>query len=1141
MHPRESDKLRLLFIGEGLVLAGAIEIAQTRGHQITGVFCTAAPEASAMARAGLPVSGPVGTVAEFVAANSCDVVFSIANGRILDIDTLARPRLAAVNYHNAPLPAYAGRWATAWAILNGEPEHGITWHLMAPGIDTGPILVQRRFALAPTETTGTLNLRCTEAALGSFEEVLGKLKDGDISGQSQDFTQRSYFGRSNTAPNGGVIDWNWPVAKILRFVRACDWGSSANAFGEAKIVLPGGCTHGVRSAAATTGTGLPGVILEKEGTSLTVACTDGAVRFRLDRAPNLQSVISLTVTHDFDAVHRAAKVEALTYPTVLQPILGSIMANAAVGPHLPAILGDQIHITREDLVLRARCFATTLLAHGMRREDGVGLLLPMGYDFLAAALGAMLAGGAYVPLNPSSPPARLAFEIAEAGITHVIGELVDSVSPLNITGLVFIDAGNIAAAGSAVLPEISPKQCAYRIFTSGSTGRPKAVEISHGALANLVAHYHDALLMSHDDRMTALAHPTFDASVGDIWPILTAGGILLLPPNDILLDPAGLIKWLCDVSASYSFVPTAVAELLLGLHWPAEMELKGLLTGGSALHHRPPPELPFRVINTYGPTENTVDSLWGDVGPTGGRPSIGKPIRGVTAKVLGEDGKSVLPGETGELALGGAQLALGYRGRPELTAERFQISDGERWYRTGDLVRMDLHGDYEFHGRMDDQVQVMGIRVEPGEIEALLKSDTRVADAICLPLRMGEHVTGLAAHVSPRSGEVSGMLAADLRRLLQQQLPVALVPRTLRLHDTLPYNSAGKVDRKALSDADAALTPDANATHETDHLRAIWLACVPGSAGANEDQSFWDLGGDSLAAIVLLMRLEKEAGIHMPVGAFLTSPSLSGIRRHQAMSDAVRSSANNDELPCNLISLQPEGDSHPLYIIHGLSGNILAFRHLAQALSPHRPVYGVEAFPLDKECPNGHSVTAIATRYADQIIARTPRGPIYLLGFSLGGWYAYATAAALLERGADVGFLGILDTYELGPVIDKWVSLHVLAFKLRTKLFNMPRILLERAERYIVRKLKNSPKSGVDPFEELMGHYRPQPLPIMVNLFSTPATIARITPLWRHYARGGLQIHLILDNHEDFIHADHAHHLAATIDKVLISIEVERP
>ncbi len=590
------------------MLAGAIAMAQALGHQIAGVFSNSVAEASAMARVGLPVAGPTGSVADFVAANSCDVLFSIANGHILDIDTLARPRLAAVNYHNGPLPANAGRWATAWAILNGESDHGITWHLMASGIDTGAILVQRRFSLAPAETTGTLNLRCTEVALGSFEEVLRKLEDGDISGQSQDFTQRSYFGRSKTVPNGGLIDWNWPVAKILSLVRACDWGSSANAFGEAKVVLPGGSVCVVRSALATSGKDLPGVIIALEGVSITVACSDGAVQFRLDCAPNLQTAIPLETTQALDADHHAANVEAFTRPTNLQPILGSILANAAVSPHLSAILGDQIEFTREDLVLRARCFATTLLAQGLHREAGVGLLLPMGYDFVAAALGVMLAGGAYVPLNPSSPPARLAFEIAEGGVTHVIGELVDGVIPVNTSALVFVDARNIPAADPIILPEISADQCAYRIFTSGSTGRPKAVEISHGALANLVAHYHDALMMSRDDRMTALAHPTFDASMGDMWPILSAGGILLIPPSDILLDPAGLIKWLYDVGATYSFVPTAVAELLLSLQWPAEMKLKGLLTGGSALHHRPSPDLPFKVINTYGPTENTVDS-----------------------------------------------------------------------------------------------------------------------------------------------------------------------------------------------------------------------------------------------------------------------------------------------------------------------------------------------------------------------------------------------------------------------------------------------------------------------------------------------------------------------------------------------------
>ncbi len=241
--------LRILFVGESLVLAGAVEAARSRGHQVVAVFATSAAEVAALEQAGTPVHGPEGDVAAFVAAHDCDVLLSIINCHILDATTLSRPRIAAVNYHNAPLPAYAGLWATTLAVLNGEATHGVTWHLMERGIDTGAILAQHVFALADEETTATLNVRCTAAALESFAEVLGKLETGDVAGRIQDRSKRTYHGQAATVPHNGVIDWQCSTDSVLRLVRACDWGLSANPFGRATIVAPTGTLHVVRSAA----------------------------------------------------------------------------------------------------------------------------------------------------------------------------------------------------------------------------------------------------------------------------------------------------------------------------------------------------------------------------------------------------------------------------------------------------------------------------------------------------------------------------------------------------------------------------------------------------------------------------------------------------------------------------------------------------------------------------------------------------------------------------------------------------------------------------------------------------------------------------------------------------------------------------
>ena len=1184
-------RLRLLFIGEGLVLAGAIEIARSRGHEIAAVFSTVATEAAAMGSASFPVLGPRGSVADFVASHDCDILLSIANGRILDAATLARPRLAAVNYHNGPLPAYAGMWVTAWAVLNGEEHHGVTWHLIAPGIDTGPILVQRRFPLAPTETTGSLNLHCTEAALESLEEVFGKCEQGAITGEPQDFSRRSYYGRSDTAPNGGVIDWDWPAENIVRLVRACDWGSSANAFGQAKLAVPGGGTHAVRSASVTPGTGVPGAVLASDDEGLVVACGDGAVRLRLTYAADLRSLASLMngehCGHPVVNAPAPAAKTAAKRPGSFHSIVDAIAALADAAPHTHAIVDDGPPVTRQVLTKRSRAFATALLSTGLRPDDGVGILLPGGADFVAAALGAMRAGGAYVPLDPSSPPARLMFEIAEAGVTHVVGDRDCSFGPANFPEVVFFTVSQFdGRIDDHDLPKIGPDQCAYRIFTSGSTGRPKAVEITHGALTNLVAHYHNALPMGSGDRMTALAHTTFDASVGDIWPVLSAGGTLLIPPKHILLDPENLIQWLGRARATLAFVPTAIAERLFSLPWPKGLELKTLLTGGSALHHRPPPGLPFRVINTYGPTENTVDSLWAEIGSAGGRPPIGSPITSVTCTVVDDNRKPVKHGEIGELVLRSTQVARGYRGRPQLNAEHFDLLQEERGYFTGDLVRINSDGDFEFHGRIDDQIQLRGIRVEPGEIEALLKADPRVAEAVCLPVRTGTEVTGLTAHVSPAVGLASTeTLANELRVLLRGQLPVAIVPKEIKLHAVLPYTNAGKVDRLALIKSDDAVPLRDTSTRESDPIRAAWLEVLPGAIGAGEDQSVWELGGDTLAAIELLMRLEKKAGVRVPVAQFLTNPSLTGLRHviaQQRTSTVVRLDMNERANPDNLVALQPHGQRAPLFVIHGYGGTVLDYVELARNFAPHRPVYGLQASHSEGVGPDQTSVTAMAARYADQILERQPQGPIHLLGFSAGGWYSHAVAAALVERGVSIGLFGILDTeaihfvrlnrrdrvFLMTPMMLARLGVHLAHMFQHPSKLARPNYLLGRLKamnyhlrgflgiRLPVPELVSTrsgrftdlfgetaktelPPAGQDPFMVLLRAYRPLYLPISADVFGPRKRLKHLARIWGLFARNRLRCHPLFENHLDFRRADLMPQLAEALEGVITSIELE--
>ena len=904
----KAGKLRFVLLGEGLALAAAIERLRRNGHEIVGIVACSEAEGHAMARTGVPVCVKPVDPAEFLASFAFDVLLSIYNGYVLRAETLALARIASINYHNAPLPAYAGLRATAWAVLHGEGSHGITWHHIDPQIDTGLVLAQRCFPLTPEETTASLNLRCTVAALESFEEILVCIEEGRLEGRPQDRTGRSYFKRSDTLPGGGLIDWRWPGERILRMVRACDWGNTVNDFGSAAFAVEGGPARFVWSATTATGApSIPGTVMGCEGDTATVACGDGALRLTLSSADGLSVGMVLPLLEEAQlaeagAIHRrailsesrwiasllppqaipapsspdkatqesiachggreefllavkevlgaetliaveckeaayglmqrwipakagegAGQDQLLSMPGLLRDIAhrrpelnkaadwlsavrvrvyrygpmdplppGTIalgmddrvhfcgahaLAHAVVGamgserdaalpsslagetvltmvaaqaytdPASPAMEEDGRTATRGDLRHRAERLALHLVAVGLKKEDGVGVLLPAGVHFVVGALAAMRAGAAYVPLAPGSPAKRLGVEVVEAGVKHIVtsNEHKDQLNGLGIPFSV-IDEIALPENETVLLPQVFPDDCAYRIFTSGSTGKPKVVEITHGALANLIEHYSTALPMQRSDRMTMLANPVFDASVADIWPILAAGGTLIVPPPRILLHLQELMDWLVKTASTCAFVTTPIAERLLRMQWPRDIALHTLLTGGDVLHTRPPAGLPFRLINTYGPTENTVDSLWGVVEPGLGRPTIGRPIQGVTAWVADENGSPVTPGQMGELILGGKQVARGYRGQPALTAAKFPMDPSDprlRTYRTGDRTRANEAGDFEFHGRIDYQLQVLGQRVEPEEIEAVLKSDHRVEEAICLPTYQGLEVTGL--------------------------------------------------------------------------------------------------------------------------------------------------------------------------------------------------------------------------------------------------------------------------------------------------------------------------------------------------------------------------------------------------------------
>ncbi|HYO16637.1 MAG TPA: non-ribosomal peptide synthase/polyketide synthase [Thermoanaerobaculia bacterium] len=534
-------------------------------------------------------------------------------------------------------------------------------------------------------------------------------------------------------------------------------------------------------------------------------------------------------------------------------------------------------LTYGELDEAANRLARHLARLGVGIESRVGVCLERSPKMIVALLAILKTGGAYLPLDPGHPAERLSFIREDAGLTAVLASEPE------------VDAGLAGESAAPLAVRVDPDNLAYAIYTSGSTGTPKGTELTHRGLLNLVAWHLAAFDVGEGDRCTQVASPAFDASVWEIWTALAAGATLCLPPEEVRLEAPALLAWLAAERVTVSFLPTPLAEAFLA-HLeegpePEGLALRVLLTGGDRLRRAPRAGLPFRLVNNYGPTESTVVATSGTVEGGEGVPSIGRPIHNTRVLVLDRDFAPVPVGVPGELLVGGLGLARGYLARPALTSERF-VPDpfsgpGARLYRTGDLVRWSPSGTIEFLGRIDFQVKVRGLRIEMGEIEAVLAGQPGVREAVVIAREDRPGQIRLVAFVVPQdlaTATTPVELGGDLRR----RLPDYMIPSAFVLLEALPLSPNGKVDRRSLSgvevipQAPAGEEPAAPRTPTEELLAGLW-AEVLGLDRVGVHDDFFELGGHSLLATRLASRIRSALRVEMPLGLLFERPTVAGL------------------------------------------------------------------------------------------------------------------------------------------------------------------------------------------------------------------------------------------------------------------------
>ncbi|MFO0723577.1 MAG: non-ribosomal peptide synthase/polyketide synthase [Myxococcota bacterium] len=571
------------------------------------------------------------------------------------------------------------------------------------------------------------------------------------------------------------------------------------------------------------------------------------------------------------------------------PVHALVAARAKEKPEAIAVVGpDGTALRYRELDARAERIAQHLIARGVGPGSIVGVCIGRSLEMVTAIYGILKAGAAYLPTDPSYPLERLEFIAKDANPPLILisgadpyGEAV-KVPRLDVKRLLDSVPTPPAAAPRAA----TAQDLAYVIYTSGSTGLPKGVLVAHENLLNLIGWHVSAFGLTSSDHTTHLASVAFDAAAWEIWPTLTQGACLHVVPGDLSAAPPALVKRLLQQKINISFLPTPVAEAALKEPWPSDAALRFMLTGGDRLHSWAPAGLPFRFVNNYGPTETTVVATSGIVGPDegAGLPSIGRPLPNYQLYILDRARRPVPPGAIGELYIGGAGVTRGYLNRPELNAERFlpdpfAKTPGARMYASGDLARHLPDGQIAFLGRRDRQVQVRGVRVEPGEIEAALAAHPKIAAAAVVSedLKQNGDVR-LVAFAVRKPGERAD--ATIFASYLAHTLPPALVPSRVLLVDEIPLTTHGKVDyaKLAARAKESAVRAEyvAPKTQQEEVLASIWSA-VLGQPNVGTADDFFELGGHSLKATQVVARAREALGIELPLKLIFERRTISKI------------------------------------------------------------------------------------------------------------------------------------------------------------------------------------------------------------------------------------------------------------------------
>jgi amino acid adenylation domain-containing protein len=686
-------------------------------------------------------------------------------------------------------------------------------------------------------------------------------------------------------------------------------------------------------------------------------------------------------------------------------------------------------LTYGELNERANQLAWHLKNTGVVPDTVVGICCERSLETIVAVIGVIKAGAAYVPLDPTYPKKRLAFMLEDTRSPIILTQehLAPTLPQENVHLLCLDTEWKTIAKQPTKNPlcAVDPKNLAYLIYTSGSTGKPKGVAMPHGPLVNLLQWQFKNWSARPNATTLQFASLNFDVSFQEIFSTLGGGGNLVLVSESLRRDSTRLLRFLDDQKVERLFLPFVALKHLASA---AEQEnffpnsLSEVITAGEQLQVTPDIVKFFSHLsncalhNQYGPSEThvvTAFSLQGNPRDWPALPPIGKPIDNTEIYLLDEQ---LNPVNEGELFIGGDCLARGYLNRRELTAQKFisnPFAPGTRLYKTGDLARRLPDGNIEFSGRIDHQVKIRGFRVELGEVETVLCQHESIRQAVVVARAIPSGDKQLVAYFVGKENQ--SVPTSTLRNFLREKVPAYAIPSRFIQLPTLPLTPNGKVDRRALPEPgpeeDFSTTIRPPQTPLEMQLQLVFERFL-NKRPIGTDISFFELGGDSLQALKLIVEIERFTGKKLPLEILYQASTIETLaKRIENLSDAKFSS---------MVPLQPLGTRPPIFFIHTTPGDVLAYGALIYHLGLDQPCYGFQSVGFGRKEDSHTRVEEMAAYYIRQMRTVQPNGPYHLAGWCYGGIVAVEMGHQLHAAGQEVAFMALIETPAPAPSLSHW-------------------------------------------------------------------------------------------------------------------------